>query len=94
MAGGLREPVAGPSELTIREIEALTIFAKGEAPALPHLITWKATVQASDGLMPGGYVAYVVMTRMPGEHLLQLKFWSMSEPEQEEIREAFIGVLK
>ena len=44
--------------------------------------------------MPGGYIAYVVMTLMPGEHLLDLKFWSLLEEQQEEIRQAFLPVIK
>lgn len=44
--------------------------------------------------MPGGYIAYVVMTLMPGQHLMDLKFWSMTEEQREEIREAFLPAIK
>lgn len=61
---------------------------------MPHLVAWKKTIQDTDGIMPGGYISYVVMTLMPGEDLLTLKFWSMPEPQQEEIRDAFVLALK
>lgn len=44
--------------------------------------------------MPGGYIAYIVMTLMPGRDLMELKFWSMTEEEREEIRKAFLLVIK
>lgn len=44
--------------------------------------------------MPGGYIAYIVMTLMPGRDLMDLKFWSMDEPRKEEIRRAFVVALK
>lgn len=44
--------------------------------------------------MPGGYIAYIVMTLMPGQHLMDLKFWSLPKPQQEEIRKAFVPVIK
>lgn len=44
--------------------------------------------------MPDGYIAYTVMTLLPGKHLMDLKFWSMDDAEKEEIRTAFPLVLK
>lgn len=44
--------------------------------------------------MPGGYLAYVVMTLMPGRDLMELKFWSMDESQREEIRDAFLVAIK
>ena len=51
-------------------------------------------VQGDDGPMPGGYIAYIVMTLMPGMHLMDLKFWSQSDEEKQAIRKAFVPVLK
>lgn len=51
-------------------------------------------MQGSDGPMPGGYLAYVVMTLMPGQDLMALKFWSMDEEKREEIRDAFLEAIK
>ncbi|KAF2482000.1 hypothetical protein BDY17DRAFT_300073 [Neohortaea acidophila] len=94
LAGGLVDPIEGPSSHTLDELKALKIFADTDSPSLPHLISWKTAVQGADGPMPGGYIAYVVMTRMPGLDLLELKFWSMPEDLQEEIRKRFLVAIK
>ena len=94
LAQGLKTPITGPSDHTKDELKALKIFTETKSMSLPHLIAWKTTVQGPDGPMPGGYIAYIVMTLMPGQHLMDLKFWSMADEEREEIRKAFIPVLK
>ena len=94
LAGGLTTPIAGPSDHTKDELKALEAYTEYKSISLPHLVAWKTAVQGSDGPMPGGYLAYIVMTLMPGRHLMDLKFWSMTDEEREEIRKAFIPVLK
>lgn len=94
LAGGLTTPIPGPSEHTKDELKALQTFADTKSPSLPHLLAWKTAVQGDDGPMPNGYIAYIVMTLMPGRDLMDLKFWSMPAPRQEEIRRAFIVALK
>lgn len=94
LAGGLTTPVTGPSDHTKDELKALQAFTDHKSTSLPHLLAWKTAVQRSDGPMPGGYITYIVMTLMPGRHLMDLKFWSMTDEEREEIRKAFIPVLK
>lgn len=91
LAGGLTTPIPGPSEHTAAELQALQKFKDEKAEGLPHLIAWKRTVQdETEGWpMPGGYAVYVVMTLMPGLHLMDLGFWSIDESEREAIRDAF-----
>ncbi|KAI5365217.1 hypothetical protein Slin15195_G047540 [Septoria linicola] len=95
LAGGLKDPVAGPSEHTTAELQALERFGSEKAEGLPHLIAWKKTAQMGAGWpMPGGYAVYVVMTMMPGLHLMDLGYWGIEESEREEIREKFLGVIQ
>jgi hypothetical protein len=94
LAGGLITPIPGPSDHTKDELKALTAFTETKSLSLPHLQAWKTAVQPDFGPMPGGYIAYIVMTLMPGQHLMDLKFWSQSDEEKEAIRKAFIPVLK
>ncbi|KAK4507064.1 hypothetical protein PRZ48_000798 [Zasmidium cellare] len=94
LAGGLTTPIPGPSEHTKDELIALQKFADTKSPSLPHLVATKTVVQGDDGPMPGGYIAYIVMTLMPGRDLMDLKFWSMEEPRKAEIRRAFVVALK
>lgn len=94
LAGGQMEAVLGPSEHTLAELQALKVFTNTKAPSLPHLVAWKRGIQGADGLLPGGYIVYTVMTLMPGQNLKDLGFWSMPEALQQEIRDAFLPVIK
>ncbi|SMR53541.1 unnamed protein product [Zymoseptoria tritici ST99CH_1E4] len=94
LAGGLTTPIEGPSEYTKDELKALEVFSETNSPGLPHLVATKTVVQDERGPLPGGYLAYVVMTLMPGKDVFDLKFWSMSDTEKEKIRDEFVVALK
>lgn len=83
-----------PSEHTLAEVKALTTFAEHATPALPHLVGFRTAMQGDDGPLPGGYIAYTMMTLMPGRDLLDLSFWSMSEAERQLIRAEFVNLLR
>ncbi|WPH03658.1 Hypothetical protein R9X50_00654100 [Acrodontium crateriforme] len=91
---GIKTPLSGPRAQTQAEINALRLFVTTSQRNVPHLIATKTEPQTEKGLFPGGYVAYVVMTLMPGLNLMDLKFWSQSDQVKEEIRGAFIVLLK
>lgn len=76
------------------ELKALQTFADKQRMHVPHLITWKRVTQGPNELFPGGYIAFTIMTLMPGKDLLDLGFWSMPVDEQGEIRAAFKAALK
>ncbi|KAF2210315.1 hypothetical protein CERZMDRAFT_121797 [Cercospora zeae-maydis SCOH1-5] len=94
LANGLTTPIPGPSDHTKAEQEALQRFADTQSPGLPHLLATKLDTQNEKGPMPGGYISYTVMTLMPGKDLMEAKFWSMPEAQQNQIRDAFRGVIK
>ncbi|KAK4542059.1 hypothetical protein LTR36_007090 [Oleoguttula mirabilis] len=89
-----KEPLPGPSETTAAELKALRLFRDSSAEGVPHYINSKCSPQGSDGPFPGGYISYTVMTKMPGQDLMAAKFWSLSDAEKEERRQAFLRVLK
>lgn len=105
LARGLTTPIPGPSESTSAELVALQKFSEENSPGLPHLVAWKKGVQEEINKkeeggeeeakwpMLGGYVVYIVMTLMPGRHLMDWGFWGLEEEEREVIRERFVGVL-
>lgn len=102
LARGLTTPIPGPSESTSAELVALQKFSEENSPGLPHLVAWKKGVQEENQKeegeeakwpMLGGYVVYIVMTLMPGRHLMDWGFWGLEEEEREVIRERFVGVL-
>lgn len=77
-------PSPGPSDTTSHELKALTTFNDLNFSYAPHLISFKCAVQDSRGPLPGGYITYTVMTKMPGSSLFG-KFWNMPTVEREEI---------
>ncbi|KAI7301035.1 hypothetical protein KC315_g16876 [Hortaea werneckii] len=88
------EPLPGPSETTSAELKALEIFRENGTEGVPHLVAHKCERQDPPGPFPTGYISYSIMTKMPGQDLMALKFWSLEEEEREERRWAFLQVLK
>lgn len=43
--------------------------------------------------MSGGYVAFILMTKVPGEALNYEKFWAKDQKTREDIRRAFKAAL-
>ena len=86
---GSKNPLPGPSATTSAELEALDTFRKADLPFVPHLVASTLQLQGSRGLLPGGYIAITVMTKMPGQTILDLRFWSLAANEQGEIRKLF-----
>ncbi|RMY98505.1 hypothetical protein D0860_08497 [Hortaea werneckii] len=88
------EPLPGPSETTSAELKALETFRENGTEGVPHLLAHKCEQQDTQGPFPNGYISYSIMTKMPGQDLMALKFWSLEEEEREERRQAFLQVLK
>ena len=83
----------GPSPGTAAELEALSKFTQAKLLHVPHLIAWKRAIQTPDGVHPGGYIIYLVITKMPGRNLFDLGYWSFSQQKRAEIQAAFIEKL-
>ena len=88
------EPQEGPSTTTAAEIKALEIFTKADSPIAPHLVAWKRDVQGPEGLLPGGYLNYLVMTKMPGKALFDIRYVDFSKEKKDEISQIFLQALK
>ena len=88
-----QEPEAGPSTTTSAELKALEAFSKSNNDYTPHLISYKRGEQGTDGMLPGGYITYTVMTKMPGESLLN-RYWMLPTDERESIVQEFLPALR
>ncbi|KAK5720234.1 hypothetical protein LTR15_007507 [Elasticomyces elasticus] len=88
------EPLPGPSATTAAEWSALQRFRDELVEGVPHIMATQYSPQGPHGPFPGGYISYTIMTRMPGEDLMACKFWSMEDAVKEEIRQAFVALLK
>ncbi|KAL4959253.1 uncharacterized protein BDV14DRAFT_13329 [Aspergillus stella-maris] len=57
----------------------------------PRLLAWQTQKQDADEKNPGGYIAYIVMEKVPGENLA--KFDDYSEEKQRQIKLAFLEAM-
>lgn len=86
--------VARPSTTTATELTALELFRENNTTFVPQLIAFEQRVQDAHGPLPGGYINYTFMTKMPGQNLLDYKYWSASFDERAVIQQKFIIALK
>jgi hypothetical protein len=87
-------PHPGPSTTTAEELKALSIFTNANLAHVPHLITSTIQPQPSNGPLPGGYITYLVMSRLPGQPLFTLNYWSLPSTVHEVIRPKFLEILR
>lgn len=85
---------AGPSPFTAAELKVLQLFRDHKIDGVPHLVTWTKSVQSANGVHPGGYVVFSVMTKVPGDTLWNLGYWSMTDAERAVIKAAFLVKLR
>lgn len=57
-------------------------------------MSWKRVEQGSDGPLPGGFITYSLMTKVPGANLLDLQYMQLPEDERDEIKRQFIIALR
>lgn len=91
------QPVDYPHESTLREARALELFGETECAYTPHLLDFASDYMldgVDDDSMPGGYVVFILMNKVPGEQLDWDLFWDKEEATREEIRRAFKTALK
>lgn len=71
----------------MKELLALQLLDKGGCSVSPKLLTWFNSWQTPEMLIPGGYIMFLVMEKLPGEPLTD--FWDRPFEEREKIRAAF-----
>jgi len=86
-------PQSGPSTTTEAELQALEIFRNANASFAPQLVTFHRTVQDDRGPLPGGFLTFTVMTKMPGNSLFG-KYWNMQQQERDEITPRAVEALR
>lgn len=90
-----QSPQAGPSDTTAAELKALHKFKEAGLSSVPHLVVAKHATQGPEPSfpMPGGYITYTVMTKMPGYEMFG-KFWNLDPKERELIQDEFVKALR
>lgn len=73
-------------------MQALQKFDAYECAHTPHLLAFTCNT-LEEGLDPngmtGGFVAWTLMTRVPGERIRYSDYWRCSSDKRAEIRKAF-----
>ncbi|OQV09065.1 hypothetical protein CLAIMM_13243 [Cladophialophora immunda] len=87
-------PELGPSTTTAHELKALERFQDTHSAFTPVLVNFKKAVQPAEGPLPGGYLTFLVMTKMPGDSLFNMYYWGMTTEERNEISQKFLVALK
>lgn len=79
-----RSELDGPTEA---EIYALEHLSKRGCSSAPTLLAWKHGVQAEHQWVPGGYVVYILMNKLPGVPVDNIA--GLPRDERDSLRKAF-----
>ncbi|KAF2751217.1 hypothetical protein M011DRAFT_483173 [Sporormia fimetaria CBS 119925] len=89
-----KSPV-GPNDInlaTVAEEEALSYFKKHGCASTPHLLLsdcFKVDKSIDDLAMEGGYAAFMIMTKIPGNTMRTREFWALARHKRDTVRAAF-----
>lgn len=75
------------------QLWALTTLHKHNSHSSLKLYGYKKSKQNDSGLVPGGYILYLLVQKYPGVSLTEDSFWQLSLPERDEIRQALKATL-
>lgn len=81
------------SDATAHELSALEIFRDAGTDYGPRLVAFDSQRQHPDGLLPGGYISFTVMSTISGKSLFDLGYWSLEADDRAEIQERFLEAL-
>lgn len=76
------------------DIEAYKYFARQQARHLPVCLAHKYERQDEYDLVPGGFMYYVVYTKVPGLRLDDKSFWALEDDERDTVRKGFVEAYK
>jgi hypothetical protein len=81
-----------PEVGTQNEIEALQILTQAGCSSSPTLLALKQENQSVDMWLPGGYIVYILMNKLPGIHIDRIE--SLPRLERDELRKSFKNAWK
>ncbi|KAJ5682070.1 uncharacterized protein N7477_002010 [Penicillium maclennaniae] len=71
------------------ELECFKQPRSGRCTAAPRFIGHAVSTQGDHGLLPGGYIGYLVWEKVPGEPLTEEFFWGLDGATRKDIRSEF-----
>lgn len=96
MSAAARETQAdiNRSKQIISEIKALRKLTENTAKNAPHIVAELHTKQGNDGVVPGGFISYLLMTWCPGAPLGEGDYQDMPQTKQKRVFKAFKEALE
>ena len=79
---------------TQADVKALTSLYHKNCTAIPKLLGHGDRVQGVRDYVPGGYINYVVWTRVAGEPINSVPYWKRDLAYREEVRSVFRATYK
>lgn len=71
------------------DIKPLLVLTVNKCTAAPRVKAYQREVQDKDGMVPGGFLLYVLMEKAPGQQLSYDLFWGFNRVIRDQIRDAF-----
>lgn len=71
------------------EIAAFKTLRSAQSDVAPQLLALRQDKQGNDGLIPGGYIDYLVWATVPGKPLTKKEFWRLHPSLRKIIRDKF-----
>ncbi|KAJ0419585.1 hypothetical protein BJY00DRAFT_154447 [Aspergillus carlsbadensis] len=84
-----RQATVIPNATTQDELDAAHLLSKNQCTAAPAIRAKETTVQDDSGLVPGGFISYILQEMAPGTQLNGELFWSYDRKERDCIRDAY-----
>jgi hypothetical protein len=82
------------SDSMASEIKALRLLAENGSKHTPHFVKALHTTQGDDGMVPTGFISYILMTWCPGDPLGEGEYRRKTKDEQAKIFRAFKEALE
>ena len=86
-------PVMIPHEATSNELYALEHLRDTNCAYTPHLLEFQRDIIDQtfgfDLAVEGGYVYFILMTKVPGKRIDREEYWKLDPSKREQIKEAF-----
>src|SRR5438105_11026390 len=77
------------------ELEVLKTLTAAGCSCTPKLLAFKWATQDQETMpVPGGYMIFLLMEKVPGQTLLDFDFWSFSKEKRQKMRECFRRSMK
>ena len=76
-----------PEPATQDEVKALQMLTQAACSSSPTLLAWKHERQSADMWLPGGYIVYILMNKLPGIRIESIEL--LPRQERDELRKSF-----